>query len=111
MSWSGWLIAPRSGTYRMAFAAEDPMTLSLDGPEVGVVTAKPDEWQSVGLGSSVDLSAGWHAVRIALAITHGGREQARWNWVPPTDYGALDATADWSVVPPRVLRPDPPPVS
>jgi hypothetical protein len=95
----------------MAFAAEDAMRLELDGDPVGVVTARPDEWRSVGVGTPVDLSAGPHAVQLSLAITHGGREQARWNWVPPMEGGGLDAAAEWSVVPPRALRPDPPPVT
>lgn len=33
---------------------------------------------------------------------------ARRNWVPPTASGAVDAAAEWSLVPPTALRPDPP---
>ena len=106
--WSGSLVAPRGGLYRMAFAAEDDMRLLVDQRPVDVVTVKPDGWASVGLGSTVRLEPGSHAVQITLQVTHGGRELARWNWVPPLADGALDATSEWSVVPPQVLRPDPP---
>jgi hypothetical protein len=106
--WSGALVAPRDGVYRMAFAAEDSMHLQLDERAVDVVTVKPDDWAKVGLGSQVRLSQGSHTVRVTLEVTHSGRELARWNWVPPAPTGALDADAEWSVVPPWVLRPDPP---
>jgi hypothetical protein len=91
----------------MAFAAEDRMHLQLDGGPVDVVTTSPEGWQSVGLGSEVRLAAGTHRVQVSLDVTHGGRELARWNWVPPQPSGALDANAAWSVVPPSSLRPDP----
>lgn len=108
LTWSGSLIAPRGGTYRFAFASEDGMHLQLDGQTVDVVTVKPENWPTVGIGSTVDLAAGNHRVRVTLDVTHGGREIARWNWVPPLDTGALDTTGRWDVVPPWVLRPDRP---
>jgi hypothetical protein len=104
--WSGWLVAPRSGAYRMAFAAEDSMRLLIDGQPMNVVTVPPEGWRGVGLGSQVDLAEGVHRVEVRLEITHGGREQARWNWVPPLNDGSLDTTSPWSVVPPQALRPD-----
>ena len=104
--WTGSLLVPRSGAYRMAFAAEDAMHLSLDGVPVEVVTVKPDDWGAVGSGSIVQLSEGAHRVEVRLDITHGGRELARWNWVPPQPNGVPDLSAAWSVVPPAVLRPD-----
>jgi hypothetical protein len=103
--WTGSLIAPRGGAYRMAFAAEDTMHLSVDGVQQDVVTVQPDRWASVGGGSEVQLTAGAHRVEIRLDITHGGREIARWNWVPPLDGGGVDASSTWAVVPPWVLRP------
>jgi hypothetical protein len=106
--WTGSLVAPRGGTYRMAFATEDPMQLEVDGQPVDVVTVGPDGWRTVGLGSAVPLTQGAHRVQVTLEITHGGRELARWNWVPPAADGSPDANGDWSVVPPSVLRPDPP---
>jgi hypothetical protein len=106
--WSGWLNAPTSGAYRMAFASEDGMHLQLDGQPVEVVTVKPDDWRGVGTGSTVQLEAGPHRVQVTLDVSHGGRELARWNWVPPQASGAVDAGGSWSVVPPSVLRPDPP---
>ena len=110
LTWSGTLLAPTTGDYRMAFAAEDPMQLEVDSQRVAVVTALPDGWARVGGGSLVRLSAGPHDVRVTLQVTHGGRELARWNWVPPLADGRVQSSGDWSVVPPMVLRPDPPPV-
>ena len=106
--WSGMLIAPTSGTYRMAFATEDSMHVQLDGQPVEVVTVKPDDWRGVGTGSTVRLETGAHRVRVTLDVTHGGRELARWNWVRPLASGAVDSGGTWSVVPPSVLRPDTP---
>jgi hypothetical protein len=106
--WSGALLAPRTGEYRMAFAAEDTMHLQVDGQPVDVVTVKPEQWATVGLGSTVRLDEGPHVVRVTLDVTHYGRELARWNWVPPGASGALDSAREWSVVPPQVLRPDSP---
>jgi hypothetical protein len=106
--WTGTLVAPFAGAYRMAFAAEDAMRLELDGHPADVVTVGPDQWSKVGLGSVVQLSAGPHPVRVTLDVTHAGRELARWNWVPPRPGGTPDAAAAWTVVPPMVLRPDPP---
>jgi hypothetical protein len=107
ITWSGLLLAPVDGTYRMAFAAEDPMQLDLDGRRVDIVTVGPDSWAGVGQGSLVLLSAGAHRVQVTLQVTHGGRELARWNWVPPNPDGSVQTQGQWSVVPPRVLRPDP----
>jgi hypothetical protein len=105
--WSGSLVAPESGTYRMAFASEDTMHLVLDSRPVDVVKARPDDWRTLGVGSLVELSAGPHRVQLTLDISHGGRDLARWNWVPPLANGAVDTASPWSVVPPPVLRPDP----
>jgi hypothetical protein len=109
LTWSGTLLAPTTGDYRMAFAAEDPMQLEVDGQRVEVVTVPPDGWARVGAGSLVRLDAGSHDVRVTLQVTHGGRELARWNWVPPLGDGRVQSGGEWSVVPPMVLRPDPPP--
>ena len=108
ITWSGSLLAPRSGVYRMAFASDDTMRLEIDGHAVDVICVQPEQWQSVGIGSEVRLTEGRHSVRVTLEITHGGRNLARWNWVPPTAGGVIDTAAEWSVVPPHVLRPDPP---
>jgi len=105
--WTGSLLVPQSGVYRMAFATEDAMHLQVDNRPVDVVSVGPGAWQSVGFGSQVSLTEGTHRIGITLDVTHGGRELARWNWVPPTPGGALDTTTNWSVVPPQVLRPDP----
>jgi hypothetical protein len=106
--WAGALLVPRSGVYRMAFAAEDTMQLHVDGQAVEVATVRPEQWASVGIGSVVRLEEGRHAVRVTLDVTHSGRELARWNWVPPASDGALDSATEWSVVPPQVLRPESP---
>jgi hypothetical protein len=106
ITWSGWLVAPRTGLYRMAFAAEDHMRLELDGQTHDVTVVDPGGWATVGLGSVIQLGEGPHRVRVTLDVTHGGRDLARWNWVPPLPSGHLDTQADWSVVPPTQLRPD-----
>jgi hypothetical protein len=106
--WSGELLAPTTGNYRMAFAAEDPMHLQLDGQPVDVVTLKPDDWRPGALGTPVHLDAGPHRVRLTLDVTHNGRELARWNWVPPMANGEADSSGAWSVVPPSALRPETP---
>ncbi|HEV7663528.1 MAG TPA: PA14 domain-containing protein [Chloroflexota bacterium] len=108
LTWSGTLIAPRAGTYRMAFAAEDQMHLRVDGQLVDVVSLRPEQWQAAAVGSQLRLAEGPHQVEVTLDVTHGGRELARWNWVPPQADGAVDAAAEWAVVPPRALRPDQP---
>jgi hypothetical protein len=108
LTWSGWLHVPRSGTYRMAFAAEDPMRLDVDGARVDVVRVGPGEWAQVGVGSLVELTEGSHSVRVTLDVTHGGRNLARWNWVPPNSSGAADLGGEWAVVPPMLLRPESP---
>src|SRR5262249_57393399 len=41
LTWSGTLLAPTTGDYRMAFAAEDPMQLEVDSQRVAVVTVPP----------------------------------------------------------------------
>jgi hypothetical protein len=107
IEWSGTLLAPREGAYRMAFSAEDMMHLQIDGQPIDVVTVKPDQWQGVGGGSLVRLTEGPHRLTVTLDVTHGGRVLARWNWVPPTPGGAPDTSSEWAVVPPQVLRPDP----
>jgi hypothetical protein len=92
----------------MAFAAEDQMHLRVDGQLVDVVSLRPEQWQAAAVGSQLRLAEGPHQVEVTLDVTHGGRELARWNWVPPQADGAVDAAAEWAVVPPRALRPDQP---
>jgi 4-amino-4-deoxy-L-arabinose transferase-like glycosyltransferase len=106
--WSGTLLAPQDGAYRMAFAAEDRMHLEVDGQPQDVVSVKPEDWRTLGTGSVVNLNAGPHRVQVTLDVTHTGRELARWNWVLPQSSGAMDPDTAWTVVPPQVLRPDPP---
>jgi hypothetical protein len=106
VTWTGTLLAPRDGLYRMAFAAEDPMSLELDGSPLSIATVGPDAWSNVGEGTPVMLAAGPHRVQVTQQVTHGGRNLARWNWVPPRADGTLDQRTPWTVVPPSVLRPD-----
>jgi len=108
ITWSGSLVAPRDGEYRFAFAADDPVRVLLDDQPMDVVWVKPEQWQSVGIGTRVRLSEGRHTVQVAVDVTHGGREVVRWMWVPPAAGGSLDANGEWTVVPPTALRPDPP---
>src|SRR5262249_52119518 len=74
LTWTGTLVAPRTGIYRMAFAAEDEMRLELDGERVEVQVARPDAWPPSGVGSQVRLAEGPHRVRVTLLVTHGGRD-------------------------------------
>jgi Dolichyl-phosphate-mannose-protein mannosyltransferase len=106
ITWSGVLLAPASGVYRMVFAAEDKMRLEIDGQAVDVATVPPGGWDSVGLGSTIYLRQGPHRVLVTLEVTHGGRDLARWNWVLPQADGSVNALGEWSVVPPTLLRPD-----
>ncbi len=108
ITWTGLFVAPRTGMYRMAFAAEDQMQLRLDGQPVTVLTVGPDQWRGLGQGSLLAIVEGQHEVRITLDVTHGGRELARWSWVPPLPDGGVDSRGEWSVVPPMVLRPENP---
>jgi hypothetical protein len=108
LTWTGSLIAPRTGVYRMAFAADDAVRLEIDGQPSNVTWLRPADWRRVGRGTEVRLNQGPHTVKITLDVTHEGRELTRWNWVPPTSSGAVDNNEEWSVVPPSVLRPDPP---
>jgi hypothetical protein len=81
------------------------MQLDVDGRRVEVVTVPPDRWAGVGQGSLVELTAGAHQVDVNLLVTHGGRELARWNWVPPNPDGSPASGGQWTVMPPMNLRP------
>lgn len=105
IEWDGWLLAPRAGTYRMAFSSDGVVGLQIDNHPVDVASVKPDSWKSVGSGTTVDLQAGPHPVRITLTMTNGGRSVVRWNWVPPLPDGRVDPNTSFTVVPPTVLRP------
>ncbi len=105
IEWNGWLLAPRTGAYRMAFSSDGVVSLQIDNRPVEVTCVKPDSWNSVGPGTTVELSAGLHPVRVTLTMDSGGRSVVRWNWVPPLSDGRPDATSSFTVVPPTVLRP------
>jgi hypothetical protein len=70
-----------------------------------VITVPPDRWAGVSQGSLVQLTEGAHEVQVNLLVTHGGRELARWNWVPPLPDGTVATGGQWTVVPPMNLRP------
>ena len=91
----------------MQFVVEGQVTLEIDGRPISVAQPSPDGLTKDSPGTDVPLDAGAHAVRVALTIDHGGRTVIRWNWVPPLASGQGGAGA-WTVVPPMVLRPDPP---
>lgn len=106
--WSGTFLAPRSGTYRMVFAADGQIAIEIDGRPVSIEQMSPDAFAATDLGTAIKLEDGSHSVRITLTLDHSPRTVVRWNWVPPGAGGELDSTGDWSVVPPMVLRPDAP---
>ena len=102
------LLAPRSGTYRMAFGADSPVTLELDGQPIEIQQESAETWGQLRQGTPVELAAGEHQVRVTMAISPAGRTLIRWIWALPTADGQLDADAAWSVVPPTRLRPETP---
>jgi hypothetical protein len=92
--WTGRLLAPEAGTYRMIFAAQGDLELVLDGRTV--LKRGPDGEDDVS--ADVGLEKGTHDVEI--------RYRARrmpgfldWRWRPPSGIEAI--------VPPSALRPPP----
>jgi hypothetical protein len=106
--WRGTLLAPRSGTYRMAFGADAPITLELDGQPIEIQQESAETWAQLRQGTPVELTAGAHQVRVTMAIPPAGRTLIRWIWALPAADGQLDADAAWSIVPPMRLRPETP---
>src|SRR5205823_14107738 len=105
VAWSGSLVAPRTGAYRLSVVSDGAVTVDLDGKPLNLPTAKPESWQPTANGSPIQLSAGPHPIRVTLLMANGGRSIARLSWVPPRGDGQVDVQGDWSVVPPSALRP------
>jgi hypothetical protein len=103
--WRGTLLAPRSGVYRMAFGADAPVTLELDGQPIEIQQETAETWDQLRQGTPVALTEGPHQVQVTMAIKPASRTLIRWTWALPTADGQLDADAAWSVVPPMRLRP------
>ena len=97
--WTGTLLAPRTGAFRMEFSVEGKIAVEVDGRPVSVQQVKPEAFQATSPGTVVQLEAGAHPVRVNLTLEGGGRTLVRWNWVPPTPNGQPGLSGRWSIVP------------
>lgn len=80
--WTGTLMAPVDGAYRLQLNADDGVRLWIDGQLVGESVA-PDTVNLVD--TLVQLSAGAHDVRIDYFQRGGGKGLEFW-WQPPGDH-------------------------
>ncbi|MGC9499955.1 family 16 glycoside hydrolase [Streptomyces sp. WG7] len=92
---SGYLVAPRDGTYVFRLTSDDGSRLSLDGATVidhdGLHGAEPKD-------GTVDLTAGAHPLRIEH-FDRGGGQQLQLSWIPPGE-------SEFTVVPREALSTD-----
>ncbi|MGC9380748.1 family 16 glycoside hydrolase [Streptomyces sp. MH13] len=92
---SGYLVAPRDGTYVFRLTSDDGSRLSLDGATVidhdGLHGAEPKD-------GTVELSAGPHPLRVEH-FDRGGGQQLQLSWMPPGESG-------FTVVPREALSTD-----
>jgi 4-amino-4-deoxy-L-arabinose transferase-like glycosyltransferase len=94
--WSGFLLAPREGTYRFLLEARGEASLRLDGEPVGIAQGAPagavsdapveipEAFVAVVADAPVErrLAAGWHPIEVAYTQT---REEPHLilRWQPP----------------------------
>src|SRR5205823_5856448 len=78
IAWTGQLLAPRTGVYRMQFVVEGRVDLQMDGKPGSVEQLNPDGLKAGTSGTDVTLDAGPHQVRVTLTLDHGGRTVIRW---------------------------------
>ncbi|MFJ3037484.1 family 16 glycoside hydrolase [Streptomyces tendae] len=92
---SGYLIAPRAGTYVFRLVSDDGSRLTLDGATVidhdGLHGAEPKD-------GTVELTEGAHPLRIDH-FDRGGGQQLQLSWMPPGESG-------FTVVPTEALSTD-----
>ncbi|MFB6791843.1 family 16 glycoside hydrolase [Streptomyces olivaceus] len=92
---SGYLVAPRDGTYVLRLVSDDGSRLTLDGETVidhdGLHGAEPKD-------GTVELTAGAHPLRIEH-FDRGGEQQLQLSWMPPGE-------SAFSVVPSEALSTD-----
>ncbi|AIV32294.1 family 16 glycoside hydrolase [Streptomyces sp. CCM_MD2014] len=92
---SGYLVAPRDGTYVFRLVSDDGSRLALDGSTVidhdGLHGAEPKD-------GTVELTAGAHPLRIEH-FDRGGGQQLQLSWMPPGE-------SAFTVVPTEALNTD-----
>ncbi|CAM5535164.1 hypothetical protein SVIOM342S_09682 [Streptomyces violaceorubidus] len=92
---SGYLVAPRDGTYVFRLVSDDGSRLTLDDATVidhdGLHGAEPKD-------GTVDLTAGAHPLRIEH-FDRGGGQQLQLSWMPPGE-------SEFTVVPTEALSTD-----
>lgn len=92
---SGYLVAPRDGTYVFRLVSDDGSRLTLDGSTVidhdGLHGAEPKD-------GTVELTAGAHPLRIEH-FDRGGGQQLQLSWMPPGE-------SAFTVVPTEALSTD-----
>ncbi|MFJ9671768.1 family 16 glycoside hydrolase [Streptomyces sp. NPDC101221] len=92
---SGYLVAPRDGTYVFRLVSDDGSRLTLDGSTVidhdGLHGAEPKD-------GTVELTAGAHPLRIEH-FDRGGGQQLQLSWMPP-------GASAFTVVPTEALSTD-----
>ncbi|MFD8430694.1 family 16 glycoside hydrolase [Streptomyces coelicoflavus] len=92
---SGYLVAPRDGTYVFRLVSDDGSRLTLDGTTVidhdGLHGAEPKD-------GTVELTAGAHPLRVEH-FDRGGGQQLQLSWMPPGE-------SVFSVVPTEALSTD-----
>ncbi|MFJ5036522.1 family 16 glycoside hydrolase [Streptomyces parvulus] len=92
---SGYLVAPRDGTYAFRLVSDDGSRLTLDGSTVidhdGLHGAEPKD-------GTVELTAGTHPLRIEH-FDRGGGQQLQLSWMPPGE-------SAFAVVPQEALSTD-----
>ena len=92
VQWSGAVFATEPGSYAFALYSIDGSLLSLDGDQV---VANPDGGSTTE--AAVQLSAGWHQIRVRFTDKTGGTRMYLY-WTPP---GATER----EIIPARYLRP------
>ncbi len=93
VTWTGWLMAPRGGKYRLRLGADDGVRLWVDGRVVGE-SLRPGTVNQVMV--TLPLSAGPHAIRVDY-FQRGGAKALAFYWQPPK--------SPETVVPPSALYP------
>jgi len=92
LTWSGTLLAPKSGIYSMSAFTQGLFDLYLDGHQI----LHNGSTGTADVTTRIPLSRGSHGIRIHYLIIGPG-SGLEWKWKPP---GSVE-----SIVPPTVLRP------
>ena len=95
LTWQGRILT-RNGGYTMEIRTDADARLWIDGLPIVLTCSEAPLRGTVTQKRHVQLSSGWHTVRVNYAST-GGRNGLEWFWIPP---GGKE-----QVVPPYLLRP------